>query len=75
MTFPDVSRQEQLDVGCRTSGGKSVEQLSDHLRFRQERAVETVTNGEMQRIAFITLELALVTLERAFAAVYNIVSG
>ena len=49
--------------------------VSDHLHFRHASAVETLTYGEMQRIAFITLEFARVTLEWAFAAVENLVSG
>ena len=46
----------------------SQERLSDYLHFRLERAAEMPTYGEMQRIAFITFELALVTLEWTIAA-------
>ena len=51
------------------------EQLSDHLHFRQPWTVEMLTYGKMQHIAIITLELALVTLEWAFVAVCELVSG
>ena len=48
-------------------------QISDHSYFRPERATETLTNGEIQRITFIILELAIVTLQWAFAAVGKLV--
>ena len=51
------------------------ERLSDCLHFRQVRAEATLTYDEMQRIAFITLELAFVTLEWVFSAVDKLVSG
>ena len=51
------------------------EQDSDHVHFRQEQAAETLTCGEMQRIAFITLEHALVTLQLAIADVGKLASG
>ena len=51
------------------------EQDSDHLHFIREWAAETLTCGEMQRIAFITLELARVTLQLAFAYVGKLASG
>ena len=51
------------------------EQDSDHLHFRRKQAADTLTGGEMQRIAFIILELALVTLQLAFADVDKLASG
>ena len=45
------------------------------MHFRRERAAETLTCGEMQSIAFIILELALVTLQLAFADVGKLASG
>ena len=42
------------------------EQLSDVLHFTQERPAQTLAYGGMQRIAFITIEFALVKLAWAF---------
>ena len=63
-----------------TAGAVEVEanlykQDNDHLHCRQERAAETLTCCEMQRIAFITLEHALVTLQCAIADVGKLASG
>ena len=51
------------------------ERLSDRLPLRQERLAETLAYGEIQRIAFVTPELALVTVEWALAAVAQLSSG